>query len=299
MNSAIEQKANSITLSVSEQITQTKKYADEKASDAEANANNATDQKLTAYSTTTEMNSAIELVNDRIGLVITQTSNGDVINSASIIAAINDDSSSVKIDASKIELTSYVTTDEAYDVAYDAASVAAEDAIGGIVLSASNGSTSSKIKLTYAGTLIDSATVKFTGVVTFSDLEDSGATSINGDNIVTGTISADYIDTDNLSCTRLYADGEYDGWSVRLNGDWGDFGIYQSRADDTDGATSTTCMFGIYNESIGVQFYSYGTMFAEYYPANDTFYAFGKWNFEDATVTGISGGSGSNVAVFG
>jgi len=200
MNSAIEQKANSITLSVSEQITQTKKYADEKASDAEANANNATDQKLTAYSTTTEMNSAIELVNDRIGLVITQTSNGDVINSASIIAAINDDSSSVKIDASKIELTSYVTTDEAYDVAYDvaydAASVAAEDAIGGIVLSASNGSTSSTIKLTYAGVQIDTATVRFTGVVTFDDLETEGYTTINGANITTGVISAEHISTE-------------------------------------------------------------------------------------------------------
>ena len=196
MNSAIEQKANSITLSVSEQITQTKKYADEKASDAEANANNATDQKLTAYSTTTEMNSAIELVNDRIGLVITHTSNGDVINSASIIAAINDDSSSVKIDASKIELTSYVTTDEAYDVAYDAAYVAAEDAIGGIVLSASNGSTSSTIKLTYAGVQIDTATVRFTGVVTFDDLETEGYTTINGANITTGVISAEHISTE-------------------------------------------------------------------------------------------------------
>ena len=60
-------------------------------------------------------------------------------------------------------------------------------------LSVSNGSSSSTIYLEAGGTIIDSARVTFTGMVTFADLEDSGATTINGDNITTGTIYADII----------------------------------------------------------------------------------------------------------
>ena len=78
------------------------------ASTAESNANSATDNKLKAYSTTTEMNSAIEMVNNRIGLLVTETTNGDVINSASIIAAINDDTSSVTIDATSLRKCKYI-----------------------------------------------------------------------------------------------------------------------------------------------------------------------------------------------
>lgn len=60
-------------------------------------------------------------------------------------------------------------------------------------LSVSNGESSSTIYLYAGGTLIDSARVTFTGMVTFVDLEESGATTINGDNITTGTIFADVI----------------------------------------------------------------------------------------------------------
>lgn len=42
--------------------------------------------------------------NDKIGLVVTETSGGNVIRAASIMAAINDDESSVTIDADKIEI---------------------------------------------------------------------------------------------------------------------------------------------------------------------------------------------------
>ena len=296
MNSAIEQKANSITLSVSEQITETREYADSVASTAESNANSATDEKLKAYSTTTEMNSAIELVNNRIGLLITETTNGDVINSASIIAAINDDTSSVTIDANKLELTSYVKTDEVYDEAY----AAAEDAINdGITLTASNGTSSSTIRIRYNGVTVDSVSVSFSGMVTFDDLETEGATTINGANITTGTISADYIDTEELACTKLYAKDNSDGYFAKLNGDYGDFGIFQSGASNTATSAASTCMFGIYNEGVGVCFYSYGANFMTYYPANDTVYANLTWDFSDATVVGIEGGSGSSVAVFG
>ena len=60
-------------------------------------------------------------------------------------------------------------------------------------LSVSNGESSSTIRLEADGTVIDSVRVTFTGAVMFADLEDSGATVINGDNVTTGTIFADYI----------------------------------------------------------------------------------------------------------
>ena len=296
MNSAIEQKANSITLSVSQQITETRAYADSVASDAEDNANAATDEKLTAYSTTTEMNSAIEVVNNRIGLLVTETTNGDVINSASIIAAINGDTSSITIDASKLELTSYVKTGEVYDEAY----AAAEDAIeGGITLSASNGESSSTIRLRYNGVTVDSVSVSFSGMVTFDDLENEGSTVINGANITTGTISADYIDTENLACTKLYAKNNYSGYTARLNGNFGDFGIFNSLASDNDYSNDSTCLFGIYNSVPNVNFYVYGHNFMGVDVTDDTVWAKGTWDFSVADVVGIEGGSGSSIAVFG
>ena len=60
LESQIKQTAESITSTVSKQITETKKYADNVASNAETNAKNDTKEKLKSYSTTTEMNSAIE-----------------------------------------------------------------------------------------------------------------------------------------------------------------------------------------------------------------------------------------------
>ena len=242
------------------------------------------------------MNSAIEMVNNRIGLLVTETTNGDVINSASIIAAINDDTSSVTIDASKLELTSYVKTDEVYDEAY----AAAEDVVeGGITLTTSNGTSSSTIRIKYNGVTIDSASVSFSGMVTFDDLETEGATTINGANITTGTISADYIDTEELACTRLYAKSNSDGYFAKLNGSYGDFGVFNSLASDTATSASSNCMFGIYHNVPSISFYSYGFEYMLVNSSGDKVEPYGTWDFSYATVKGISGGSGSSVAVFG
>ncbi|MFQ6880544.1 MAG: carbohydrate binding domain-containing protein [Oscillospiraceae bacterium] len=76
MNSAIQQSADSITLSVSQDIEETKEYADEAASNAEDAANTATDSKLKSYSTTTQMNSAInQKANEITASVNAQISN--------------------------------------------------------------------------------------------------------------------------------------------------------------------------------------------------------------------------------
>ena len=62
--------------------------------------------------------------------------------------------------------------------------------VNSITLTVSNGETSSTIRLLMNGIALSSETIRFRGMVTFSDLEESGATVINGDNIQTGTISA-------------------------------------------------------------------------------------------------------------
>ena len=62
-----------------------------------------------------------------------------------------------------------------------------------IDLSVSNGNTSSRISLTVDGVQVSSATVRFTGDIVFeSDLAD-GNTTVSGDCITTGEISARYI----------------------------------------------------------------------------------------------------------
>lgn len=62
--------------------------------------------------------------------------------------------------------------------------------VNSITLSVTNGETSSTIRLLMNGIIMSSKTIQFSGMVTFSDLEGSGTTVINGDNIQTGTISA-------------------------------------------------------------------------------------------------------------
>lgn len=72
--------------------------------------------------------------------------------------------------------------------------------LDGLTLSASNGATSSTITLRAGDTVIDSAKVSFTGVVTFSAL---GEAPGRGDTIINGG----WIDTDTLFATNLM--GEY------------------------------------------------------------------------------------------
>lgn len=65
-----------------------------------------------------------------------------------------------------------------------------QQTVNGFSISASNGSNSSTLYLTSNGITMSSARITFSGMVTFTDLYSSGATTINGDNIVTGTIRA-------------------------------------------------------------------------------------------------------------
>lgn len=68
-----------------------------------------------------------------------------------------------------------------------------EQKVDNITLSVNNGETSSRLTISANGTTLDSATIRFTGVVTFDSLETEGETVINGNNLMTGTVTADLI----------------------------------------------------------------------------------------------------------
>lgn len=62
--------------------------------------------------------------------------------------------------------------------------------VNGMTLSVTNGSSSSTIRLLANGVQLSSQSISFSGMVSFTDLSTSGWTTINGDNITTGTIEA-------------------------------------------------------------------------------------------------------------
>jgi hypothetical protein len=62
--------------------------------------------------------------------------------------------------------------------------------LDGINLTVSNGTDTSTIALRIGEIEISSQVIEFSGMVTFMDLETTGSTTINGDNITTGTITA-------------------------------------------------------------------------------------------------------------
>lgn len=99
------------------------------------------------------IHSEIDQQADKIALVVTEQSGENVVNSASIVAGINNSESSVVISADHIDLS---------------------------------------------------------GTVTFHNLETSGETTINADNIITGTMSADHVQGGTLSGTAIdIGDGSF------------------------------------------------------------------------------------------
>ena len=124
MKSAIDMKADEINLgvsktyetktSVSEKITAANKTAQDAANAAEKNANAATDEKLTEYSTTTEMNAAIKVKADAINSTVSKK-----VGSNEIISKINQSAESVSINASKISLNGAVTANSNFKINRD------------------------------------------------------------------------------------------------------------------------------------------------------------------------------------
>lgn len=89
-----------------------------------------------------------------------------------------------------------------------------EQKVDSFTLSVSNGTSSSTIKLMAGTTQLSSQAIKFTGNVIFaSDLTD-GETTISGDNILTGEISADYLKLGGTMNVYASLDDEYAAGSL-------------------------------------------------------------------------------------
>lgn len=71
-------------------------------------------------------------------------------------------------------------------------------------------SLTSKITMRSDDVEVSSVSITFMGLVTFNSLSTSGATTINGDNIKTGLISADRIDVSTLAVEQVYFKNEHE-----------------------------------------------------------------------------------------
>lgn len=275
----------------------------------------AFDDKLSSYSTITQTaeainskvnkkhikdllegeyaaSSEITQLSDRISLVVTATDTGAAtVNSASIVAAINNDvsgdTSAVKLSANAIDLTAYSKTVEVKDIAEDEALTAAKAVVGGIKLTATDGEKTSTLTMTHDGAEIASAEIKFTGVVTFNDLKKTdGSTEINGSCIKTGYISSDRIETEGLGCTKIYQVGEKKGVYASINSSFGDFGLYSGSV--TDPNPRKNGIWGFYNTTPdALNFYVYGDNYFGYNYTQKKAYPKETWDFSSCEVLNL------------
>lgn len=132
------------------------------------------DKKLENYSTTTQMNSAIQLSASSITSSVSNT----YATKTALEDTTNTLSSRIKQTANSIELT---TTDN--------------NTSAGITIRLKNEDG------TEIGT--DSANITLSGLVKFTDLSTSGSTTINGSNITTGSISANRISGGTINATNI------------------------------------------------------------------------------------------------
>lgn len=174
MDSAIEQSAASIKLSVSETLTM---YP------SNTEMEDYVDGQLQDYVTQVQMESAIEQSADNINLSVTQrlTSYSTTSQMQSYVQGQTSDT----LDDAKDYTDGQVATRPTTTTVQNMIDIGLE----GITLSASTNGTTSTITLKSGSTTITSAQIKFTGLVTFSDLYTSGKTQINADNITTGSVT--------------------------------------------------------------------------------------------------------------
>ena len=115
MNSAISQTASNINLSVDQKLTNYSTTSEMNAA-IDVKANQITSTVSSTYATKTELNTAkteIRQTTDSISLTVSQKMNSSDFNQAQIIAQINDGTSQVKIRADNINLSGYLTVSSA------------------------------------------------------------------------------------------------------------------------------------------------------------------------------------------
>ena len=175
MNSAIEQSAASIKLSVNETLTM---YP------SNTEMEDYVDGQLRDYVTQVQMESAIEQSADNINLSVTQrlTSYSTTSQMQSYVQGQTSDA----VD----EANGYTDDQVANRPTPTTVQNMIDIGLAGLTLSASTNGTRSTITLKSGSATISSAQINFTGLVTFSNLSTAGQTQINADNITTGTVGA-------------------------------------------------------------------------------------------------------------
>ena len=157
-----------ISLGVS-QVYETKKTVSEKVAAAEKNANAATDEKLTEYSTTEEMKSAIKVKADAIESKVSKK-----VGSNEIISKINQSAESVSINASKISLNGAVTANSNFKINTDgSAETKALKITGGSLLIGGN------CEITNVGNVFALSPKFYSGLYLNSDFETGTLSKLN------------------------------------------------------------------------------------------------------------------------
>ena len=200
MNSAINQTAQSIELSVNQKF---EGYSTTEEMNAAINVkaneiNSSVNSKLEDYSTTTEMNSAI-------------TQKANEINS-SVNSKLEDYSTTTEMNSAITqkanEITSEVSETYATKETTNSLSSRIKQTAKSIELTTTDKSTSAGIVIRLKnedGSQIDakSANITMKGLVSFTDLSSSGSTTINGSNITTGTIDASKVTVKNINASNI------------------------------------------------------------------------------------------------
>lgn len=215
MNSTISESIDKIELSISQKLTDYSKTNDmddaintavKKAKD---DINSTTDNKLKDYATTKEMNAAIKLSTDgieqKVSEKLTTYSTTDEMNNAINIAQndssndtdnklkayptteemeskIAQTSNSITLGVSK-KLNDYYYTKSEIDITNEGIKSTVSEKVG-------NDEVISKINQSAEKVQVSATKLDLKGYATFSDLSTSGKTTINGDNITTGTIKS-------------------------------------------------------------------------------------------------------------
>lgn len=189
-----------------------------KIAQSAANINLSVDQKLTNYSTTAQMNSAINLKANEISSTVTETYETKSAATDKLNAAKDYTDSNVSTLSSSINQTANAITAEVTRAsdAEDALSSRINLTATSIDLTTAEDNTHTKCGITIKlknedGTQLssNSANVTLSGLVKFTDLSGQNSTTIDGSNIKTGKISAarlelsDYLTIGSASETYL------------------------------------------------------------------------------------------------
>lgn len=222
LQSQITQTASAIRGELSSQITETKGYASNAANTAESNAKNDTSEKLKSYSTTTQMNSAIEAtansitasVNEQITETITYINGKTETLETKLSASIQVNSDKI---ASEVSRATTAEGELSTKITQTASSFSVQ--INGL----NNEVSSIEADVSSITTQISGLDGRFSRIeqtidgVTFQD--ENGNTKISGSTITTGTIVGIAALFD-IKDACFWACGTDDILTANLNGEW-------------------------------------------------------------------------------